>query len=51
MIKVTNDSVVPTTLHLEIGDRFSQGIFEQFGICVDDNVDTKRTGGMGSTGN
>lgn len=51
MIKVTNDSVVATTLHLEIGDRFAQGIFEQFGICVDDNVDTKRIGGMGSTGN
>lgn len=32
------------------GDKFVQGIFIEYGITVDDNVRTKRNGGLGSTG-
>lgn len=31
------------------GDGFSQGIFTQFGITVDDETDGIRNGGFGST--
>lgn len=31
------------------GDGFAQGIFMQFGIVVDDNADSVRDGGFGST--
>lgn len=36
--------------HIEVGERFAQGIFLQYGITDDDNVGTERTGGIGSTG-
>lgn len=32
------------------GDRVCQGIFMRYGITVDDNVTTERSGGFGSTG-
>ena len=50
MMKITNDSTTKAELDLHVGDRFAQGIFTPFGITYDDNVDTKRTGGLGSTG-
>lgn len=34
---------------VDAGDGFSQGIFTQFGITVDDAADGIRNGGMGST--
>lgn len=37
-------------LKIEAGDRIVQGIFVPFGLTYDDNADTERTGGLGSTG-
>lgn len=37
------------TVSIEKGNGFSQGIFLQFGITVDDDATDKRDGGMGST--
>ena len=34
----------------EAGERVVQGVFLQYGIVDDDHTETKRTGGMGSTG-
>ena len=50
MMKITNDSTSSASMDLQVGDRFAQGIFIPYGICTDDNVETKRTGGLGSTG-
>lgn len=36
---------------LNIGDKFMQGIFLQYGITTDDDATGERTGGIGSTGN
>lgn len=49
-IKLTNDSREGKTLKLSAGDAFAQGIFLPFGLTVDDACETKRTGGLGSTG-
>ena len=49
-IKLTNDSNEDKTLEIKIGDGVVQGIFTQFGITDDDNVEEKRNGGFGSTG-
>lgn len=38
-------------LMIKAGERFAQGIFQQFGITEDDNADGVRNGGFGSTGN
>lgn len=35
---------------LNIGDKFMQGIFTQYGITTDDDATGERTGGIGSTG-
>nr|DAO78154.1 MAG TPA: dUTPase [Caudoviricetes sp.] len=36
--------------HIELNERFAQGIFMQYGITDDDNTNTERIGGIGSTG-
>lgn len=46
-LKITNGS--DKTLQLMKGDAFAQGIFLPYGITEDDDVDTVRNGGMGST--
>ncbi len=46
-IKMTNCGNKP--LVIEKGKAFAQGIFVEYGITVDDEVDSLRTGGMGST--
>lgn len=47
-IKVTNTSQ-SKILKVEQGDAFAQGIFMEYGITTDDNVETQRIGGIGST--
>ena len=49
MIKITNHSSDGKILKIETGDRFSQGIFVEYGITVDDDVKAIRDGGFGST--
>lgn len=48
--KLTNDSNEDKVLSLEKGAGFMQGIFLEYGITVDDDVDGVRNGGFGSTG-
>lgn len=50
-VKITNDSNENKTLVIDKGTAFSQGIFMQYGITDDDDVDTIRNGGLGSTTN
>lgn len=47
--KITNDSNEGKTLTLRQGEGFMQGIFMPFGLVEDDNVQTIRNGGFGST--
>lgn len=47
--KITNDSNENKILEMKQGEGFMQGIFLPFGITEDDDVDTKRNGGFGST--
>lgn len=47
--KLTNDSNEAKTLSLEKGTAFMQGVFVEYGITVDDDVDSERNGGLGST--
>ena len=49
MIKLTNDSNENKTLGIIVGQGFAQGIFIPYGIVVDDDTNTIRVGGMGST--
>lgn len=37
-------------IDVNIGDRFCQGIFTEYGLTVDDDCEEIRTGGFGSTG-
>ncbi len=37
------------TVRFEAGERIMQGVFLPYGITYDDSVETKRTGGIGST--
>lgn len=46
-IKMTNCGEKPLTV--EKGKAFAQGIFVEYGITVDDDTVTSRTGGFGST--
>lgn len=46
-IKILNNG--NNSFSVEEGKGFCQGIFVPFGITVDDNVETKRNGGWGST--
>lgn len=48
-IKITNDSNEGKTLSLQTGDGFAQGIFTEFGIVEDDQTESIRDGGFGST--
>lgn len=48
-VKITNDSKDSRTLLLSCNDRFVQGIFLPYGITYDDNTETIRNGGIGST--
>ncbi len=48
-IKITNDSNFDKTLVVKENEAFAQGIFVQYGITCDDQVETIRTGGLGST--
>jgi dUTP pyrophosphatase len=47
--KMTNDSNEGKEVTIEEGIGFMQGIFVEYGITVDDEADTVRNGGMGST--
>ena len=51
MVKITNDSKEDKTMTISFMDRIVQGIFEKFGITVDDGEYDKseRNGGFGST--
>ena len=51
MVKITNDSKEDKTKTISFMDRIVQGIFEKFGITVDDGEYDKseRNGGFGST--
>ena len=52
-VKLTNDSKEGKNLELEKGTGFMQGIFVEYGITVDDNIEDLdvRNGGLGSTSN
>ena len=49
MCKITNYSQTDKVMELKAGQGFVQGIFLQFGTTEDDDVQTQRTGGFGST--
>ena len=49
MSKITNDSNENKTVFIKKGDGFSQGIFLEYGITYDDEVEEIRDGGFGST--
>ncbi len=48
-IKMTNESKSGKVLKIKKGEAFAQGIFLQYGITDDDDVDAERIGGFGST--
>lgn len=48
-IKITNDTNESKEFSIDENNAFAQGIFIQYGLCVDDEVDAKRNGGFGST--
>ena len=47
--KLTNDTNEGKTVELKAGNGFMQGIFVEYGITIDDDVQTVRNGGFGST--
>lgn len=47
--KITNDSNEAKTLTVPAGTGFMQGIFVEYGITMDDDVERIRNGGLGST--
>ena len=47
--KITNDSNEAKTVEIQAGTGFMQGIFVEYGITIDDEVEEKRNGGFGST--
>ena len=49
MAKIMNDSREQKVLNIKAGDGFMQGIFVEYGITVDDDVEEIRNGGFGST--
>lgn len=49
MARLTNDTNEGKMLRVERGDGFMQGIFTQYGITQDDDVEDIRNGGFGST--
>lgn len=48
-IKITNDSKEDKVVEVKKGQGFAQGIFMQYGIVEDDDVEEIRNGGFGST--
>lgn len=50
-LKLTNDTNEDRTLEINQGDGIIQGIFVEYGITVDDECETIRNGGIGSTSN
>ena len=48
-VKLTNDSKEGKEVSVEAGTGFSQGIFVEYGITVDDDACEVRNGGFGST--
>lgn len=47
--KITNDTNENKTVSVNKGDGFCQGIFTEYFITYDDEAETKRNGGFGST--
>ncbi len=47
--KITNDTKEGKTVNIQAGTGFMQGIFVEYGITVDDEVEEERNGGFGST--
>lgn len=47
--KITNDTNEGKVVEIPAGTGFMQGIFVEYGITVDDDVDAVRNGGFGST--
>ena len=48
-IKITNDSNEGKTVDISAGSGFAQGLFIPYGITEDDETDSLRNGGFGST--
>ena len=48
--KMTNDNYDNKSITVNEGDKIAQGIFGIYGITYDDDVESKRNGGFGSTG-
>ena len=48
-IKITNDSKEEKTVTIKKGEAFAQGIFLEYGVTYDDDVEGIRNGGFGST--
>lgn len=48
-IKITNDSKEERTVTIKKGEAFAQGIFLEYGVTYDDDVEEIRNGGFGST--
>ena len=49
MIKLTNDNNHSLDVSINEGNGFAQGIFVEYGITYDDEVEEVRNGGFGST--
>jgi dUTP pyrophosphatase len=49
LAKITNDSNEGKKINIPVGQGFIQGVFVEYGITHDDNVDDVRVGGFGST--
>jgi dUTP pyrophosphatase len=47
--KITNASNEEREITIKAGEGFIQGVFVEYGITYDDDVDALRTGGFGST--
>ena len=50
LMKLFNDGRGGKTLELKAGMAVAQGIFMEYGITIDDDVEEVRNGGFGSTG-
>ena len=48
-VKLSNDDRGRRVMQIYQGQSYCQGIFLPYGILMDDNVTTVRTGGLGST--
>jgi dUTP pyrophosphatase len=48
-MKLTNSSNEGKVLSINAGEGIAQGIFVEYGVTIDDDVDTIRNGGFGST--